>query len=214
MEKHALLLTFVLGTSGLFFCPTSVSAISPSDEQFINDLNNGRTVISPEEPTSSDEIILTVSRWMPTSGYALETTTVRIEGYDIWVDFVIHPPAPGTCVCMAFCQTDGTTSLGCLDPGTYTVHVRREGGQYTEALTFTVSQAPPKETVWDRLGGWSSLDAVGECICQRWPAMFEGRPCPFCGCDPSHSGNTNEPSGTAGSLLDSLRQRIATLRQK
>lgn len=212
MKKHALLFTLVLGTSGLFFCPTFVSAMSPSEEQFVNDLTYGRTVISPAEPTSSDEIILTVSRWMPSSGYGLEITAVCIEGHDIWVDFVIHSPAPGTTVCHLVWQTDGTTSLGYLAPGTYTLYVRREGGPYTEALTFTVLQIVPSQTIDGRLTGWNGSAPTGDCICQRWPALFAGRPCPFCGGDLSHSSDTAE-SGGGGSLFDSLRQRIAALRQ-
>lgn len=202
MKKCVLLLATVFGISGLAFRPPiALGDLPPVNEQGIYDMTIPTARISPEEPTSLDFITLTVSRLMITGGHTLEITSVRIEGYEIWADFIIHYPGPMAGVTQATTWIDDTWRLRWLDPGTYTVHVRPEGGHYTEALTFTVSEAMSRTPLGDRLAGWSSLDTVGDCICQRWPAMFVGRPCPFCGQDPTD----------AGGLLDDLRQRLGLL---
>ncbi len=204
MKKYALLLTLTLGFSCLVFPPPIVLGdVPPVNGQGGCDLATPRTRISPEEPTSLDTITLTLSMLVNTGGHSLEITAVRIEGYEIWVDFVLHYPGPMAGVTQAIAWIDGTWPLRWLDPGTYTVYVRPEGGHYTEVLTFTVSQGVPSLTVQDRLTAWSGRT----CLCQQWPALFAGRPCPFCGRDPGDSDD-------AGSLLDDLRQRIGIFWQK
>lgn len=208
MKTYALLLTLTLGFSCLVFpSPIVLGDVPPVNGQGGCDLATPRTRISPEEPTSLDTITLTLSMLVNTGGHSLEITAVRIEGYEIWADFVLHYPGPMAMVGQVITWIDGTWPLRWLDPGTYTVYVRPEGGHYTEVLTFTVSEGVPRTFIEGRLDGWGSQTSTGDCICQRWPAMFEGKPCPFCGQDPDDSGGT-------GSLLDDLRQRIGSFWQR
>lgn len=242
MKKHALLLALVLGISSLVLRQPMISSAAANivDGRPDDGWMQNTTSISPAEPTPSDEIILTVSWWMPSTGYGLEITAARTEGHDIWVDVVTHAPGPYAQCCQVFTRTDATASLGWLEPGTYTLYISRDGGDYGAVLTFTVFVEAPGGSIGtspdDDAGaepdnGESSADeGVGQghlpplvigasaqtcdCFCHRWPAFFSGRPCPFCGCDPSHSSNTGDSASGGGSLLDSLRQRIADLRQR
>lgn len=232
MKRCVLLRELGLRISSLVLCAFLMSSAVPTvvegqpDDGWMQD----RTSISPAEPTPEDEIILTISRWANTGGYSLEITDVRIEGDEIWVDFVLHCPGPSAFVTHAFTRNDDSASLGRLEPGTYTLYTSQDGGAYGAALTFTVYVEAPDGSSENSPDDDSGIDegvAQGhvpplvinvpaqtcDCICHRWPALFSGRPCPFCGCDPGYSSDANNSSG-AGTLLDSLRQRIADLRQR
>lgn len=164
--------------------------------------------ISPAQPTSSDEVYVTVSRVVPSSGYSVEITEVCIEGDQIWLAVITHRPGPGIQSQQAFTWRDHTRSLGQLGPGTYTVYVGDYAtGSYDDSLSFTVTNAG--SDVLDD-GAGTHTEGFSNCICQRWPALFAGRPCPFCGRDSSDPSD----SGNAGSLLDGLRQRLGIFWQK
>jgi len=55
--------------------------------------------IKPSNPTSSDEVSVTITGWKPNSELAVERTTLRVEGNQIWLDLYWHtrpllPPPP------------------------------------------------------------------------------------------------------------------------
>lgn len=215
--------------------------------------------ITPEQPTSSDEVTIAVS-CRPGSFCTwdkYDNIRLTIEDNEFWLDMdweynlvlwvpgQYDPDAPDGAVRT---QVETFTRLvGPLDIGEYRLHVTnywtglRSDGRVLNAdeMTFTVSAPDSSDGTDDgsrddlpiddnpNPGDDGTLDGENadsvcdvdaapaetcDCFCHRWQAFFAGRPCPFCGCDPSHSSGADDSDG--GSLLDSVRQRIAALRQK
>lgn len=198
MRRCILLLTLVLATSGVACAETGF-------------WSGGKTwaiAISPARPTSADEVYVTVSGVVASSAHYIEITDVHTEGNNIWLSAAMRNPASGIQGCLVHCWSEATASLGQLCPGIYTVYVGDHAtSTYDDSLSFTVMHAVPDVLNDDTQ---THTEGLSDCICRRWPALFAGRPCPFCGRDPSDSAS----SGGAGSLLDDLRQRIGTLWQK
>lgn len=170
--------------------------------------------ISPEQPTPSDDITIAVSCQQGTFSRqnGQDLMRFRTEGNELWFDIdwtyvlriVDERPVVSTAI------VTYTQSVDPLAPGEYTLHVTNYWSHDNSVLsedqmTFVVSvpgsvDAAPTETC--------------NCFCHRWPGFYASRPCPFCGCNPGYSSDAHEPSNAGGNLLDSLRRRIADLRQK
>ena len=67
----------------------------------VSDIKEGISQLSvePSSPTSSDEVSVTINGWKPNSELAVERTTLRVEGNQIWLDVYWHtqpllPPPP------------------------------------------------------------------------------------------------------------------------
>ncbi len=153
----------------------------------------GEISITPSEPTSQDEVQVTVSRWTNTGGYHIDDVTAQVVGNLIQLDLFWTTPSPGSIVTQAFVLHKRTLSLGQLSPGIYTVRVTHHGMRDgMESAFFTVSDSPA-----------AGEDGTCDCICHRWPQMFAGRTCPFCGC-----AAQDAPDNGSDSLFDRLRNRM------
>ena len=132
--------------------------------------------ITPSEPTTDDEIQVTVSRWTSTGGYAINGMTFRMLGDTIYVDIFWRTPGFGEAVTQATVLHEETESLGKLAAGVYKVLVTHRGlNALTESASFAVSadqNAEPDPVT----------EPACDCICHRWPQFFAGRVCPLCGC--------------------------------
>jgi len=67
----------------------------------VSDIKEGISQLSvkPFNPTSSDEVSVTITGWKPNEELAVERTTLRVEGNQIWLDLYWHtrpllPPPP------------------------------------------------------------------------------------------------------------------------
>lgn len=204
MKRCVLLLALTLGVTGLV-----CAKVGPYGQGGpLWDIE-----ISPAQPTSMDIVYVTVSRVVGGARH-LGITDVYIEGDEIWVSAVVREPGPNEAAIAVAHWVDDTEWLGALTPGTYTVYVGdRTTGSYHTSLSFTVSQPHSIAALESRLGEWHDQAPTVDCICQRWPALFAGRPCPFCGRDPSDSSETQGYCYVYDSPFDVLRLRIAELRR-
>jgi hypothetical protein len=105
---------------------------------------SGAITIAPAEPTTLDVVSVTVSCYLPSTGYGFRINEVRIDGSEIWLAVRADPPEAGGA---AVTWYEDTEVLGYLHAGTYTVYV----GNYAtrtdhESMTFVVRDAgPPPE---------------------------------------------------------------------
>lgn len=193
MKKRVWLLALILGAGGQVGAKTG----------WYGNMATGPLwdiAISPSEPTAMDTVHVTISHVVWGCKY-VEIVSVSIVGNEIWVAADVLVDDRWNTSIGGGSWAEDTRSLGVLKPGTYTVYVGdRDTGSYDASLSFTVAPTGPGMAIQDR---W---DALGGCICQRWPAMLAGKPCPFCGRDSSDATD----SGNTGSLLDDLRQRLGS----
>ncbi len=204
MKRCVLLLTLTLGVTGVACAKVGPYGLGGP----VWDIE-----ISPEQPTSMDIVYVTVSRVVGGARH-LEITDVTIEGDEIWVSAVVHEPGPNEGAICVDHWVDDTEWLGALTPGTYTVYVG-DGtpGSYHASLSFTVAQPRSIAALESRLGEWHGQAPTVDCMCQRWPALFVDRPCPFCGRDPGDSSETQGYCYDYDSPFGVLLQRIAAVRQ-
>lgn len=159
----------------------------------------GKISLTPSDPTANDEIEVTVSRWTNTGGYHIDDMTAHVFGSLIYVDLFWSVPSPGTPVTQACMLHEQTVSLGTLDAGMYKLRVTHRGMNVpAESTSFTVSPSQTAEPD-------PTSEPACDCICHRWPQMFAGRVCPFCGC-----GDQDTPDDGTPSLLDRLHDLFGT----
>jgi hypothetical protein len=129
--------------------------------------------IEPPSPKSSDQVSVTISGWKPTSDLAVERTTLRIEGKEIWLDLYWHtqplmplPHESGLCAQamqpVTIIQYDITAPyngvpfgytecLGTFSPGTYVLHVVNHSpmsGSASTSFTVLPSTSPSAQQPW------------------------------------------------------------------
>lgn len=123
--------------------------------------------ITPDEPTTSNEIYVTVSFQAPTGGYGIDNVTVQRQGRQFWVDVYLHGAAPGAMVTQATQLHEHTESLGRLGSGQYTVHVTYRGVELPDdSVSFNVSPSGHDPDGGGSPGGsgepaWYQLDYPG-----------------------------------------------------
>jgi hypothetical protein len=188
----------------------------------------GDIIVSPSAPTSVDSVKITVYASVGSGGYAINDVTARVDANTITLDVFWSVPGPGAMVTLMFEEHGFAKWVGRLPPGTYTVEVIHHVLGRTESASFIVTpgnpgSAPPA----DPAEGIDSLAIIlqrnsrhiislpvssppsCDCFCHKWPQLFAGRACPFCGC-----GGQSTPSTGTGSLMDRMRGQFAALRQR
>ena len=111
--------------------------------------------VTPQAASPSDEILVTVSRWVQ-AGYEVVGSTLRPQGNIIRLD--LHWVQTGCVIAVwppPYSRKKHTESIGKWSPGTYTVIVNNDGRDMGVA-SFTVTAetsepAPAGETAIDRL---------------------------------------------------------------
>jgi hypothetical protein len=131
--------------------------------------------IEPPSPKPLDEVSVTISGWKPSSDLAVERTTLRMDGEDIWLDVYWHtqplvplPHESGTALCAQAMQPvtiiqyditppyngvpfEYTQRLGTFNAGTYTVHVTNHSpmtGSASTSFTVLPSTSPNTQQPW------------------------------------------------------------------
>ncbi len=151
----------------------------------------GAISITPAQPTRFDSIRATVSTWAPASNYGAEPIRVSRDGNEIVLDVTWSAPGAGLTV---MTLREQTAYIGSLAPGTYTIIANHQGAlNFTESSSFTVgggtswpSSFNPFATIGSRFDNlWNGFSHPGsptqDCLCQRYPDLFKGEYCPFCG---------------------------------
>ena len=118
------------------------------------------------------------------------------DPFNSLVDLFWTTPSPGTPVTHALVHHKRTVSLGTLRPGLYTLWITHRGlNAPSESTSFTVTA-----------GSTGGVEPACDCFCHRWPQLFAGRTCPYCGCPAPPAQNPGLPS-----LFDRLRDLLTLL---
>jgi len=130
MKRHALLLLTVLVFGAAASAQWGHTLMTPPPN-----MGETKISISPAQPTTMDEVFVTVCGWTPAANYGVYDTGLRIEAGEIWLDLYWNAPGVGGA---AFSPYEYTKSLGRLAAGTYTLHVTNRGLSGTASTEFTV----------------------------------------------------------------------------
>lgn len=147
--------------------------------------------ITPAQPTRFDAIQATIRTWAPASNYGAAPIRVSRNSNEITLEVTWSAPGAGLTV---MTEREQTAHIGLLAPGTYTIVARHQGAlNFTESLSFTVSagtswqpNSSPLDTLQWRMqslrDGFSQPSPfTQECICRRYPDLFDSDYCPLCG---------------------------------
>jgi hypothetical protein len=135
--------------------------------------------ITPQSPSPSDEISVTVSRWVE-AGYQVDSSTLRVQGNVIHLD--LHLVRKGVSMDVyppMYCRKEHTESIDKWSPGRYGLIVSNDGKDSAFA-NFTVAgktagSAPGGGSLIERLlGALSSFNSDGQSAIDRLRDLLSG----------------------------------------